>query len=141
MLIVRRKWWERFTRHPRRTCLKCGFLALGDAEREVTTAIRVLVSAKESPIDMLQCSRSLWVDYDLMYAAPNVDSIVEEIQSDRRKCRGFYPYNEGWSPAEHKDLVLKARDRRRIALATVLGYLSGILSGIFSAWLRKRLGL
>src|SRR6266481_927494 len=61
-----------FARHPLPvTCLDCGFLASDD--EEVTRADRILLHCegsamlRSSPEELtnLNCTRSLWVDYDL----------------------------------------------------------------------------
>jgi hypothetical protein len=118
-------------KHPRRaTCLDCGFLALGDAE--VTAADRVMLAARGTSgcpsLDILRCSRSLWVGYDLTYVGTSAEGIFEELEADRRDCAGFLSYRPGWTPNEHRDLLTKALETREKALLAVLSFLLGVLT-------------
>jgi hypothetical protein len=36
----------------------------------------------------------------------------DELKVERRTCEGFLAYEPGWSPSEHRDLLLKKHDRR-----------------------------
>lgn len=127
-------------RHPRKpTCLDCGFLALGDAE--VNKANRVLFAVRGvagcPPVGALRCSRSLWVDYDLLYYRPDAAAIFEEIETDRSQCKGFHRYQEGYSPRDHLDLLSKAHDKAHDSRRTLLVvFLSAILAFIV-AWLTR----
>jgi len=95
-----------------KTCLDCGFLAFRGLE--VTTANRILLNVKGKAgapqIEMLNCSRSLWVDYDLIYASFDAKGIYDELQKQRKDCEGFFSYRPGVSPKEHQKLLLKIKD-------------------------------
>lgn len=122
--------------HPQRvTCLDCGFLALAD--KEVGSADRVLLGVEGTsgcpPLEALRCSRSLWINYDLMYGATDAAGIFEELKDDRRKCVGFYRYKPGWSPAEHQDLLLKAAQTKERIVFALLGSALTLLI----AWVTK----
>ncbi|SRR6266404_647432 len=142
-----RKTWQiilGFVRHPRPvTCLDCGFLALGN--EEVTRAERILLHGEGSaglpcsPEELtdLNCTRSLWVDYDLTYVDGSAQGIFDELEQDRRGCAGFLRYRPGFSPSEHRDLLLKRMDSKEKLKFAVLG---GIVT-LFFAWVAKHLGL
>lgn len=104
-------------------------------------ANRVLLAGKGSggwpPLDNLQCSRSLWVGYDLMYAGVELDAMLEELEKDRRQCRGFFGWKRGWSPREHLDLVLRALDWKQRLLFMALGSFFTLLV----AWVMRLLGI
>ena len=125
------------------TCLDCGFLALGDSE--VTSPNRVLFAIRGvagcPPVGALRCSRSLWIDYDLLYFRPNAAAIFEEIQADRCQCKGFHGYQEGYSPREHLDLLSKAHDSMRTSMKTLLLALLSVILALIIAWLTKLLRL
>jgi len=138
-----------YARHPRKvTCLNCGFLSFGE-DTEVSTADRILLHAvKESPklppVDELCCSRKSWVDYDLIYGATDTGGIIDEIQKDRRDCQAFFRYWPGWSPSGHRDLLLKAFEKRQKVFFTVLGVFLGALGSLLTRlgdWVAKGLGL
>ncbi len=133
-----------FARHPFPvTCLDCGFLALGD--EEVTRAGRIMLHCEGkaglpcSPEELtnLNCTRSLWVDYDVMYKRDSVQGIFDELEQDRRGCTGYLKYRPGFSPSEHRDLLLKRMDSKEKLKFVVLG---GIVT-LFFAWIAKHLGL
>ncbi|MFH1595522.1 MAG: hypothetical protein ABIG94_04015, partial [Pseudomonadota bacterium] len=121
------------------TCLECGFLALG--EKEVGTADRILLHIRGTagcpPLKELQCFRSLWVDYDLIYAGTDENGIFDEVQKQRRNCQGFFPYRPGWSPTGHKDLLQKRLERREKVFLVVLGLFIGSLLTFLSTRLTK----
>lgn len=127
-------------KHPKRVaCLNCGFLSLGEAE--VTAADRLMLSAKGAgacpDLEVLHCSRSLWVRYDLFYSGTNAEGIFEELEVDRRDCAGFLRHRPGWTPFEHRDLLSKTLEaRQKITFAVV-----GSLLTLFAAWLTKQLGI
>src|SRR6266849_5049259 len=133
-----------FARHPFPvTCLDCGFLALGD--EEVTRADRIMLhcagsaGAPCSPEELknLNCTRSLWVDYELTYLDGSAEGIFDELQRERRGCAGYLKYRPGFSPSEHRDLLLKRMDSKEKLKFAVLG---GIVT-LFFAWIAKHLGL
>ena len=132
-----------FARHPLPvTCLDCGFLALDD--EEVTKADRIMLHCEGnaglpcSPEELtnLNCTRSLWVDYDLNLRN-SAQGIFDELQRERRGCAGYLKYRPGFSPSEHRDLLLKRMDSKEKLKFAVLG---GIVT-LFFAWIAKHLGL
>ena|SRR5216684_8653747 len=133
-----------FVRHPLPvTCLNCGFLALGD--EEVTRADRIMLHCEGSAglpcspdeLTNLNCTRSLWVDYDLTYLDGSAQGIFDELEQDRRRCAGYLKYRPCFSPGEHRDLLLKRMDSKEKLMFAVLG---GIVT-LLLAWIAKRLGL
>ena len=127
------------TRRPFKvTCLDCGFLSLGS--EEVSAANRAMLGARGvggcPSLDLLRCSRSLWVSYDLMYVGTDADAIFEELEGDRRGCRGFLRYRPGWAPNEHRELLSKALETRQKVFFTILGTILGLLA----AWVVHFLG-
>lgn len=118
---IRRKCWYTIRSitahivHPKSTtCLECGFLAIdGDAVKE---AFRIQLQLKGiagcPPVEELRCIKSLWVDYDLHYAAPDAEAIFNELLKRRRPCKGFFPYESPYSPDKHLELQ-KAEQQRR----------------------------
>lgn len=126
------------------TCLDCGFLALG--EKEVSKANSIMLYCRGTagcpPLEMLWCSRSLWVDYDLSYAGFDAEGIFDEILKQRRDCKGFFRYRPGWSPPGHQDLLLKTLERRKnffyFLLASFLGSLLTLLGTRFAKFFGLR---
>jgi hypothetical protein len=127
--------------HPRRvTCLDCGFLSLGEAE--VTHADRVMLHMKGTggwcpSLDVLGCSRSLWVNYDLTYSGTSAEVIFDELDLDRRSCDGFFKYKPGWTPTDHRELLSKHQEsRQKIVSGILLAVASSILT-VLVAWVIK----
>jgi hypothetical protein len=130
-----------YVRHPFGvTCLNCGFLALG--QHEVDSAARILLHCRGTagcpPLEELLCLRSLWVDFNLTYSgSPPADEIFDMVQKQQRNCKGFFRYKPGWSPRDHRDLLIKSHDRWvRLAFA-----LFGMILTLLGMWLANRLGL
>jgi len=67
------------------------------------------------------------VEYDLIYTAPSVEGILDELQRPRRTCEGFLVYRPGWSPTGHQDLLLKGIARKEKILFAVLGWVLGVI--------------
>ncbi len=134
-----------FARHPRRiTCLECGFFSLED--KEVSSADRILLHMRGTaggcpPLDSLGCWRSLWVEYDLTYCGVDAGAILDEVQRDRRNCKGFFRYNSGNSPSDHQELLLKAQERKQKLIFTVIGSVIGSGITLFVTWLVKLFGM
>ncbi|MCX5888491.1 MAG: hypothetical protein NTY36_03460 [Deltaproteobacteria bacterium] len=123
-----------YVRHPVGvTCLDCGFLTLG--RKEVTTADRMRLHATSDrggpadlpPVEEIWCFRSLWIEYDLIYAGPSIEGIFDELQRQRRDCEGFLRYRPGWSPTGHQDLLLKGIERKEKILFVMFGWVLGVL--------------
>ena len=138
-----------FARHPLPvTCLDCGFLAFKD--REVTSADRILLHCEGSAglpcsqenLTNFNCTRSLWVDYDLTYfgGAPP-QGIFDEVKRRRRGCVGYLKYRPGFSPREHQDLLLQRMDSKEKLKFAVLGAIAGGIVALLSALAAKHLGL
>ena len=130
-------------RTARVTCLDCGFLAFQD--REVTRADRILLHCKGTaglpchPDDLpadLGCTRSLWVQYELVFGG-SLEGVFDELERDRRSCPGYLKYIPGFSPKEHRDQLLKRMDNTERIRFAVLG---GIIT-LIVAWLAKHFGL
>jgi hypothetical protein len=100
------------------TCLQCGFL--GRDGKELISADRILLSSPESaehpPLNALSCTRSLWIDYELLNFESARDGIFAELYKRRRPCEGFLRYRPWWSPNEHRDLLqskIQSKTERR----------------------------
>jgi hypothetical protein len=127
------------------TCLDCGFLAFED--REVTRTDRILLHCEGSAglpcsqenLTNFNCARSLWVDYDLTYfgGAPPQG----EVKRQRRGCVGYLKYRPGFSPKEHRDLLLKRMDSKEKLKFAVLGAIAGGIVTLLFALAAKHLGL
>ncbi len=137
-----------FLRHPLPvTCLDCGFLALGD--EEVTRADRILLHfggsaglpCSPEELTNLNCTRSLWVDYDLTYFDGSAQGIFDELEQDRRGCAGYLRYKPGFSPSEPRNLLLKGMDSKEKLKFAVLGGIAGGIVTLFFTWIAKHLGL
>lgn len=129
------RWLRGRIRHPRRVdCLDCGFLALGGEEVHDAARIEIATPSSGSQPDWkrLWCHCNRWLDYDLMYVGPSYEALQDELQSDRRLCDSFLRYRHGWSPDEHRDLVLKKEELRvrvvLLLLGSVLGFVLGLLA-------------
>lgn len=137
-----------FARHPFPvTCLDCGFLALGD--EEVTRAGRILLQGEgraglpcsREELTDLNCTRSLWVNYDLTYYRSSAQGIFDELKRERRGCVGYLKYRPGFSPSEHRDVLLKRMDSNEKLKYATIGAIAGGIVTLFFAWIAKHLGL
>jgi hypothetical protein len=131
-----------FIRHPFGiTCLKCGFLSVGD--HEVDTSSRILLDCRGSAgnprMDLIKCYKSLWVNLDLEYfPGPPADEIFDMVTSEQRQCKGYLKYRPGWSP---KDLLIKHQDLKDKIIMAIIGGIIGLFLGIFGKWLSTRIGI
>jgi hypothetical protein len=137
-----------FVRHPVPvTCLDCGFLAF--EAKEVTSADRILLHCEGSAglpctsenLTKYNCTRSLWVDYDLTYFGGSAAGIFDELKKRRRCCGGYLKYRPGFAPSEHRDLLLKRMDSNEKLKFAVLGAITGGVVALFFAWVAKHFGL
>lgn len=129
--------------HPRgMTCLNCGFLALSD--QEVGRADRILLAATGQagcpPLDELQCSKKLWVNYDLLYSGLSSEGIFAELQVRRRPCTGFVKYMPYRTPREHREWEDNRRERREKNLDRVAFVALGFALSLLSHWLLTKPG-
>ena len=120
----------------KRTCLDCGFLTIRG--RELTQPERVMLGTKgQSAVmpanaDQTRCFKNLW-DYDLTYVGDNFGGVVEEIERERHQCRGFAPYEAGFTPEQHLEHQIDQRKEKlqwRIAKLSFFGALLGGVIGI-----------
>lgn len=137
-----------FARHPLPvTCFDCGFLAF--EEREVAIADRILLHCEGSAglpcsvenLTKFNCTRSLWVDYDLTYFGASPQGIFDEVKRRRRGCVGYLKYRPGFSPKEHRDLLLKRMDNKEKLKFAVLGAIAAGIVALLFALAAKHLGL
>jgi len=130
-----------YIRHPFGvTCLDCGFLAL--EQQEIDKSKRIQLHCKGTagcpPLEYLRCFRSLWVDLDLTYSSGYpADDIFDIVEKQQRNCEGYFRYRPGWSPSDHRDLLLKTKER----WVRLLFALLGVVLTVFGMWLAKKLGL
>jgi hypothetical protein len=119
-----------------RTCLDCGFLTI--RTREVTQAQRVMLASRGESAAMpthseqTDCFRNLWVEYDLNYWEPSLEGVFDELKRSRDKCVGFFPYESGFTPAQHLERQEGRRREKlqwRIARLGFFGALLGALIG------------
>ena len=125
--------------HPKgMTRLDCGFLALDDSA--VKEAFRIQLSLKGvagcPPIKELHCTKSLWIDSDLLG-----EDIFNELLKRRPPCKGFFPYRPGYSPSEHLALQDSKQARREKITIGILGALGGaaiaLVLPLLTGWLKK----
>ncbi len=125
-----------YVRHPRKvTCLECGFLTAGN-NAQLTYADRAMLHAggPAGSIEGVYCLRGLWVGFELN-GLP--DDFWDELKEDRRTCGGYLKYNPGWSPKEHRDLLLKRQERKDkllfliagAVIALIVQWVAGLLKG------------
>ena len=87
------------------------------------------------------CTRSLWVHYDLTYSGGSTRGIFDELKEQRRYCVGYLKYRPGFSPTEHRDILLKRVDSKEKLTFAMLGAIAGGIVALFFAWIAKHLGL
>lgn len=98
-----------------RTCIECGFLTIQG--RELSRAERAMLATHGTSAAMppdckqTQCFKSLWVEYDLIYAIPDFQGVIREIGRNRDDCSGFMRYEAGFDPAQHREIQLEQRKR------------------------------
>jgi hypothetical protein len=98
---------------------------------KVTDAERVMVSTPSSAVQpdwkALRCHCDRWFSYDL--TAPSYEALQDELRADRRTCDSFLHYRRGWSPDEHRNLVLQKEELRVRVLLLLLGAVVGFVLG------------
>ena len=109
--------------------------------QEVDTSTRIMLYNPESATqpsgaEYFHCFRSMWT-WPLHYGAVDYGVVQEEVRQSRRDCRGFYRYRPGWSPIEHRELVLKASENRFRVWLAILSAAIGVLVGFIIASLKK----
>lgn len=75
------------------------------------------------------CSRHIWHNYEI--GAKKEDEAANFLNSNR-KCAFYYPYNPGYSPAEHKELQRETKTQRLLIIGTLSGALIGALAAIIA---------
>jgi hypothetical protein len=136
------------------TCLKCGFLALGDGEMIphsrgflsvglspfLTKASAATLPQSALPVTIEQaqpnCFKSLWVRDPERFGY----GIVEEVTVRRRPCEGFFRYRPGYSPLEHRTLQEKKHERLEKIILIILSALAGAALTLLTGWLKKYAG-
>lgn len=133
------------------SCNDCGFLACGDDNNEVDTAMRRLVGlagtgsasqASQEYVDGLHCHRSQWPNY-----GPFEKRILDEL-NERRHCKEFRRHKPGFSPDEHMKSLLDSEQRRAqfkytVAAAILAAILTLIGQSFVSTgqqWVAKHFG-
>ena len=118
-------------------CLDCGFLSLGEGELNPAERIQLHVrgTAGCPPLEVISCSKQLWIEYDLTYCGTDADGIFIELEKQRRDCKGFIRYKSGWSPSKHDEILLKRMDIKEKLFIAVIG---AVLAFIVQ-WLVKRI--
>jgi len=75
---------------------------------------------------------SLW-DWSLYYCDRDYDMVDDELHESRRRYQGFCDYRPGFSPTEHRDLLLKRSENRFRSWQLVLGaVVGGLISFLVS---------
>ena len=124
-------------------CLNCGFL--GFANSEVHEAARVefgaWIGGTMSPnyaIDDLECTKRLWVKYELTYFGLSAEGIKDELSQERRNCPGFMSHRPGYSPEDHKGIQRDNwRTWRNLRANLIVGVIGGS-AGAALTWLLTR---
>jgi hypothetical protein len=113
-------------------------MALG--ESDVSPANRILLGVRESaeqpPLNMLHCTKKLWIDYDLN-SGNDRGALFAEVQKRRRPCAGFMRYRPGRSPLEHQGWEDHKRTRREKIIDRLIGAALGVAGTLLTAWLVK----
>jgi hypothetical protein len=68
-------------------------------------------------------------------------AIFDEVKEQRRGCVGFLKYRPGFSPKEHRDLLLKRMDSKEKLKFAVLGAIAGGIVAFLFALAQKHFGL
>lgn len=130
-----------FVRRPRRvTCLECGFLAWDSKEVDTPTRITLYnpgLAGQPAEFEKFHCLRSMWT-WSLTYVDTDASIVRDELQQSRRGCDGYYRYRQGWSPGEHRDLVLKSSENRfrvwQVILSAAVGGAVALIVNRLTKW-------
>jgi len=79
-----------------------------------------------NPFDTI-CARHVWDSSDLK--AKQKDEALKFLSSER-KCPYFFPYNPGYSPAEHRELQREAKTHMLLIKGMILAALIGAVAAI-----------
>lgn len=143
-----RRWKKKLFRWRKVRCIECGFLT--SCGLEVRESDRVLIKAATDAGSLretlpanprqLDCHRGLWVGPELNYTYLSVPQAISEA-TRKRFCRGYHRHEKGWAPAEHRDLVLRRRDRWYTVVSGLLFALLGAGLTLLAQWVAKLLSL
>jgi hypothetical protein len=93
-------------------------------------------SAAQPDWKKIWCHCNRWEGYELGYSGPSHEALQDELAKGRRTCKSFLRYRPGWSPDEHRQLVLKKEEIRWRWLFLLAG--TGLGSAV--TWLAGKLG-
>ncbi|MCJ7575167.1 MAG: hypothetical protein MUO80_00515 [Dehalococcoidia bacterium] len=77
--------------------------------------------------DILDCTRHVWSGSS--FRDKPEDTVFQTLNSSR-KCPYFFPYNPGYSPAEHRELQREAKNQRLLMIGMLLAALIGAAAAI-----------
>ena len=99
---------------------------------------RRLIRAFTEDVAELFWACAIVVSYDLTYTGASWEGVVEELERSRDKCPGYFAYQAGLTPVEHKERQ-EQRRRERLQWQTT-GLTAGLsfISGIIGALIGKR---
>ena len=131
-------------------CRKCGFLAL-------TGELRVLEVGTPSPVELKQqdrdklilgtyykhhkrltCTRGVWsgkeaedfvAESGVLDLPGSTLTLTRENRERGSECACFFPYSQGCSPSEHKELQRDAKVHRALIIGMVL---AALVSSVFA---------
>lgn len=123
-----------------KTCLDCGFLTIQN--KEISHPQRIMIGTEgksasmPSNYEQTRCFKDLW-EYDLHYIGNSFDGVIDEIKINRNSCRGFIPYEPGFTPEQHIEIQLENRKEKLQWKVAILGFLGSLLGGIIVTIISK----
>jgi len=128
-------------------CCNCGFLALCESMphlsledvklfkeldlfgyHECTQRGRdAIADGTHAVLSLLTCTRNVWSYSD--FRKKPADTVFQLLNSER-KCPYFFPYNPGYSPAEHRELRREAKTQALLIKGMILAALIGAVAAI-----------
>jgi hypothetical protein len=95
-----------------KTCLDCGFLTIEG--RELSSAERIMLVANAGVMpahpERTRCVKKLWAMYDLTYLGDCFQGVIDELERPRDGCKGFFSYQPGFTPEEHRQFQIRTPD-------------------------------
>ena len=105
-------------------CRNCGFLGSGVAFEATSSIIECpqvgrdcIADGTHPNLSTLTCAKNIWIVSSL---SSKTKTEALEILNSKRKCRGFFPYEAGYPPTEHKELQREDRNRRILLVGMLL---------------------
>ena len=89
--------------------------------------------------EQTECFRSLWVEYDLTYFEPSLEGVLDELLRCRDNCPGFFPYESGFTPAQHLERQAGRRREKLQWQIARLGFFGALLGALIGSVLSNLL--